>query len=169
LIHHLPASKLPKGVSEIANKWRTTSSITATWRRRNAGKIKGNSEADVLKMFFGNKIEKVAKVAVHQVKMFYNKMYRTKEELPSGTNNMSHLYYAIKNNLFVREKKAAYFQRRTRQFNRERPDKCSKITKDYLVDGFDDFVEEAKLQLVIADFFPTHWLVANFPHVLFSH
>ena len=87
LIKFLPSTNIPKGVTEIANKFRVTSAITSTWRKRHASKINGNTEQEILKMFFGNKVEDVAKKAIREVSMHYNKLYRTQEELPSGSNN----------------------------------------------------------------------------------
>jgi hypothetical protein len=122
LIKFLPACKVLKGVLELANKFRQTSTITKTWRECNEEKlISGNTEAELLNIYFGHKIKDYVQKAVHQVDMFYNKLYRTPEELPSGTNYMTHLYLAIENCLFVREKKALHCSKRQRQWYRDRP------------------------------------------------
>jgi hypothetical protein len=158
LIKFLPACTVPKGVVELANKFRQTSSITKTWRERNDKLISGNTDAEVLNIYFGYKIEDCAKKAVHQVGMFYNKLYRTPQELPSGTNNMSHLYLAIKNCLFVREKKAQHCAKRQRQWYRDRPNKHARMSKTYAMEGFEQSLEDEQADLVLQDYFPKHWL-----------
>ena len=73
---------------------------------------------------------------------------------------MSPLYLAIKNCLFSVEKKALYLQKRRRQFYREKDDNTPKLTKTYLIDGFEeDFLAKEKFgSLVVEDFFSKHWL-----------
>ena len=158
MIKFLPACKVPKGVIELENKHRQTSTITKTWRERNEKLISDNTEAKLLNIYFGHKIEDYAKKAVHQVGMFSNKIYRTREELPWGTNNMSHLYLAIKNCLFVREKKALHCSKRQRQWYRDRPNKGAKISKTYAIEGFEEFLDDEKAELVLQNYYPKHWL-----------
>ena len=158
MIKFLPACKVPNGVRELANKYRQTASITKTWRERNEKLISGNTEVELLNIHFGYKIKQCAKIAIHQVGMFYNKLHRTREELPSGTNNMIHLYLAIKNCLFVREKKALHCSKRQRQWYRDRPSKGAKMSKTYAMEGFEEFWEDEKANLVLQDFYPKHWL-----------
>ena len=69
---------------------------------------------------------------------------------------MSPLYLAIKNCLFTVEKKALYLQKRRRQFYREKDESTPKLTKTYLMDGFEQFLTKEKSGCLIEDFFPKH-------------
>ena len=91
ILKFLPASKLPVGVLELAQRIRNSDKITKTWLKRNSKKTIGLSDDDVRTMYFGYRVEATAKLAITQVSMFYNSLYRKPgEELPSGTtNNMS--------------------------------------------------------------------------------
>ena len=64
---------------------------------------------------------------------------------------MSPLYLAIKNCLFSVEKKALYLQKRRRQFYREKNESTPKLTKTYLMDGFEDFIVKEKAGSLIED------------------
>ena len=115
LFDFLPDSKIPEGVFEIANEMRSsTVVISKTWKARNQAKISGNSEPEIRVLYFGSKAEETAKKAVSLIGMQYNKLYRSPAELPSGTNSMSPLYRAIKNCLFLSEKKILYMQKKRR-------------------------------------------------------
>ena len=129
LMQDLPASKVPDGVFEIANEMRGTSTISKTWRARNKTKISGCTEPEIRILYFGCKIEEPAKKAISAIGMQYNRLYRSPSELPSGTNNMSPLYFAIKNCLFAAEKKTLYLQKRRRQFYREKDESTPKLTR----------------------------------------
>jgi hypothetical protein len=121
LLDFLPDSKIPEGVFEIANEMRSsTVVISKTWKARNQAKISGNSEPEIRVLYFDSKAEETAKKAVSLIGMQYNKLYRSPAELPSGTNSMRPLYRAIKNCLFLSEKKILYMQKKRRsQFYRE--------------------------------------------------
>ena len=135
-MQYLPASKIPDGVFEIANEMRGTATISKTWKARNKTKIAGCSEPEIRVLYFGCKIEETAKKAISAIGMQYSRLYRSPSELPSGNNNMSPLYLAIKNCLYSVEKKALYLQKRRRQFYREKDESTPKLTKTYLMDGF---------------------------------
>ena len=160
LMKFLPASEIPEGVENIANEMRVNPTISKTWRTRYKTKIACLTESEICVLYFGSKIEDVAKKAVSQVNLFYNRLYRTPIELPSGSISMSHLYRAIKNCLFSVEKKALYLQRRKRQFYRERDrnDKHLQLSKMYLMEGFEDFIREEKSTFIVQNYFPKHWL-----------
>ena len=130
-MHFLPDSKIPEGVFEIANEMCSTVVISKTWKARNQAKISGNSELEIRVLYFGSKIEETAKNAVSLIGMQYNKLYRSPAELPSGTNSMSPLYRAIKNCLFMSEKKVLYMQ---------------------------EIIATEKSAILMDDFFPKHWL-----------
>jgi hypothetical protein len=158
LMQYLPASKIPVGVFEIANEFRETANISKTWKTRNKTKIDGSTEPEIRVLYFGYKIEETTKKAISAIGMQYNRLYRAPSELPSGTNNMSPLCLAIKNCLFSVEKKALYLQKRRRQFYREKDASMPKLTKTYLMDGFEEYLTKAKSSTIIEDFFPKHWL-----------
>ena len=119
-------------------------------------------------MHFGYKIEDTAKKAISGIGMHYNKLYRSPAELPSGTNSTSHLYLAMKNCLFPVERKVVYLQRRKRQFYREvkaaeeegkgSSEEKPKLSKVYLLDGYEKWLEREKAGIVMDDYFPKHWL-----------
>jgi len=166
LMKYLPGSKIPDGVFEIANEFRGTGNISKTWKTRNKTKIDGSSEPEIRVLYFGCKIEDTAKKAISAIGMQYNRLYRSPSELPSGTNNMSPLYLAIKNCLFSVERKALYLQKRRRQFYREKDASTPKLTKVYLMDGFEEYLTKEKSGTLIEDFFPKHWLcfhMCSFP------
>ena len=104
-------------------------STVVTWKARNQAKISGNSEPEIRVLYFGSKIEETAKKAVSLIGMQYNKLYRSPAELPSGTNSMSPLYRAIKNCLFLSEKKVLYIQKRRRKIYREKDSTVPKSTR----------------------------------------
>ena len=135
-MQYLPASKISDGVFEIANEMRGTATISKTWKARNKTKIAGCSEPEIRVLYFSCKIEETAKKAISAIGMQYSRLYRSPSELPSGNNNMSPLYLAIKNCLYSVEKKALYLQKRRRQFYREKDESTPKLTKTYLMDGF---------------------------------
>ena len=160
ILKFLPASKLPVGVLELAQRIRDSDKITKTWLKRNSKKTIGLSDDDVRTMYFGYKVETTAKLAITQVSMFYNSLYRKPgEELPSGTNNMSRLYRAMKKCLFEREKKAAYVESRKRAFGRRKDvQKGDSVSRAWLMDGFEKHMEKEFKSLIIEDYFPKHWL-----------
>ena len=158
LMNFLPDSKIPEGVFEIANELRNTVVISKTWKARNQAKISGNSDPEIRILYFGCKIEETAKKAISVIGMQYNKLYRSPAELPSGTNSMSPLYRAIKNCLFVSEKKVLFMQKRRRQFYREKDPTVPKLTPTYLMERFEEFIEAEKTATIMDDFFPKHWL-----------
>ena len=69
---------------------------------------------------------------------------------------MSHLYLAIKNCLFVREKKAMHCAKRPRQWYRDRLNEGAKISKTYAMEVFEEFLEDEKAKLVLKDYYPKH-------------
>ena len=162
ILKFLPASKVPVGVLEVAERIRDKDKLTKTWCGRNKKKLEGLSDEDKRTMYFGSKVEEVAKTAVSEVTMFYNTLYR--KELPSGTNNMSRLYRAIKKCLFEREKKSAYVVARRRAFARRNKEatKGEQCTKTWLMEGFEKHMEKEFKNLVIDDYFPKHWLAFHF-------
>jgi hypothetical protein len=121
-MQYLPESKILFGVFEIANEFRGTANISKTRKTRNKSKIGGSFEPEIRVLYFGCKIEQTAKKSITAIGMQYNRLYTSPSELPSGTNNISPLYLAIKNCLYAVEKKALYFQKRRRQFYREKDD-----------------------------------------------
>jgi hypothetical protein len=168
IIKYLPAQKIPDGVFEIVNEYRSTVTISATWKKRHKAKICGSTEPEIRVLHFGYKIEDTAKKAISGIGMHYNKLYRSPAELPSGTNSTSHLYLAMKNCLFPVERKVVYLQRRKRQFYREvkaaeeegkgSSEEKPKLSKVYLLDGYEKWLEKEKAGIVMDDYFPKHWL-----------
>ena len=73
-MQYLPASKIPVGVFEIANKFRGTANISKTWKTRNKTKIDGSSEPEIRVLYFGCKIEETAKKAISAIGMQYNRL-----------------------------------------------------------------------------------------------
>jgi hypothetical protein len=167
IMQFLQSTTLPKGLIELINEYRNTVTISKSWKDRHKGKLNGCNEHEIRVLHFGYKIEDTAKKAVSEIGMHYNKLYRSPEELPSGTNNTSRLYLAIKNCLFPVEKKFLYLQKRRRQFYRERESKSKeKVSKAYLMEGFEEFIAEEKANLIVEDYFPKHWLtfqMCSFP------
>ena len=157
-MQYLPESKILVGVFEIANEFRGTANISKTWKTHNKTKTDASSEPEIRVLYSGCKIEETAKKSISAIWMQYNRLYTSPSELPSGTNNMSPLYLAIKNCLYAVEKKALHFQKRRRQFYREKDDSTPKLTKTYLLDGFEEHLTKEKSGTLIEDFFPKHWL-----------
>ena len=81
---------------------------------------------------------------------------------------MSHFYLAIKNCLYVREKKALHCSKRQRQLYRDRPNKGARISKTYAMEGFEKFLDDEKAELVLQDYYISKALV-NFSYVFSSH
>ena len=84
----MQSSKIPDSCLRIFeifanNEVRSSEVISKTWKGHNKTKLAGCSVPEIRVLHFGCKIDKMAKKVVSIIGIQYNKLYRSRAELPS--------------------------------------------------------------------------------------